>query len=347
MIKLKTEQVRQFKNQASGIKQNPTQPILNFLKLSSTAEECRIIKNNLLMFVIKQLDSDFASDFEDMLVDSKVLFDFCENSSQEFVQLTNLGGKIHIFDGATNAYSPTDEVSKYPLNDKAESEWIEILPDVINTISIAAKVIDEDDPTNLNPRSCVFVGPEVVGGTNGFIGYFKLVNSKLPRIILSRSIAQAVGELPIAVYSENQSYNFFKGENILYGFVKTEMPFYDCKPFFNQADYSEGFSLNKEKFMQFNRLASSINTSKLISASFKPTELPNQLKLEMIDADYASCDRVIEYEGLATEFKFNPSYMNTLLSSLPSSDIAFFCGQKKYYITDKDRSFLALVMQII
>lgn len=331
-MKVLLANLQKFKSDAAHIKTNPIIPILGNIKF----ENGHITKNNLKEFIIQQCD-EVDKDF---LIDEKILFNFLSVASDD-ITFTITKKKIRITDGKISVSSPTEDIINFPKVEADFENLQNLSEDVLSGIGIASRFIIDDETQPI--KSNVFVGNDHICGSDGFIAYVNKVGD-VPEIILDKTSASKIGSLPLCFYTENKSYNLFCSGKTTYGFIKPEQKFFDLSPLVKVPD-EMSFQVRKESLIKFNDACITSSPAKSITSKL---DVQNGFMiLSMKDADFSiDVDQKIEVPGKSdAEFGYNPAYMNRLLKAVPDSELNFYQGPNKYFITGKN--FTSLIMEII
>ena len=333
-----------FRAQAANLKVPSIIPILAFVKIEVKGDECSVTKNNNKAFVIRT----FQNDSEDcsFLVDEVTLYNFLNFSDAEYINFQLNGNRVRIYDERSFVEGVTEKASLYGSLDLSNKEWTALPKLALAAAGICSNLIFNGEIAD--PKSNVFIGKEHVAGTDGMVGYIQKIESGLPdiEIPLRKEIALSISKMNECQYSSNSSYDLFKDQNTLYGFSKGETKFFNLVPLFQQIEQDLSFSIPKSIMTKFCSLCiSSIQSkSKLPSATMKMND--GKLILSMEDSEI-KIESFLALNGSLETFKFNPESMKTLLESLPCEVAYFYPGIKRYYITDLDKTFLSVIMQII
>lgn len=333
-----------FRAQASNLKAPSIIPILAFVKIEVKGDDCSLTKNNNKAFVIRTFQND--SDDCILLVDETTLYNFLNFSDAEYINFELTGNRVKIYDERSFVESPTERAIMYSSLDTSNKEWTSLPKLALAAAGICSNLIFNGEIAD--PKSNVFIGQGHVAGTDGMVGYIQKIDSGLPdiEIPLRKEIALSISKMNECQYSSNSSYDLFKDQNTLYGFSKGETKFFNLVPLFQKIETDLSFSIPKNILVKFCSLCiSSIQSkAKLPSATMKMDA--GKLILNMEDSEI-KIESFIALNGNMDPFKFNPESMKTLLESLPCEIAYFHPGVKRYYITDLDKTFLSVIMQII
>lgn len=327
-MKLLTKQLKTFNSIAGGMKQNNVLPILSYLKF----DDGYITKNNLESFVT--MEADFKGK---CLIDEKILMSVVNSTSEDVIEISVKDKSVIISYGAKKTVSPTDDMINFPANDEAKCKEIELSPEIIKAVKIASNFTVERE--NVPFTSCVFIGNGIVAASTGFVAYAEKASKKLPEIVVERNAAAAIKNFESVSYSENDSYRFYTNHIFKFGFIKTDVKFYDMRPFsVLPKDVEEKNSINKKELLEFCDICVSSSGGRPISANLKGK------MLTMVDADYGiNHEHPISVE--LPEFNFNPSIMSKMLKSLPNEEIILIRSKDRYYVTGES-GYVALIMEM-
>lgn len=342
-VRIKKVELEAFKTQASLIRANTSiNPILTFIKFEVKGDDCTITKSSGESFVIRTIPVE--SEDCSFLVDEKILFNFMEFCSSEYFEFSKEGNRIKITGGKEVTRSGTEEASGFLLiKEPVMSEWVLIPRLVLDSCGIASNFIFDNEVKSRT--SCVFVGKEAVIGCDGNIAYYQKIGGEVPQMVLRKEVAVCMSKLSICEYNYNLSYDFFKDGNTVFGFIKNEIPFNNLNMLFPVFDKVSDFSFHKSFFVKFNSYCANTRTDKTCACTFNCQD--DYIKLELIDAKNEFDAKTEFYiKGCNGYFKFNPEYMNNLLKAIPVDDCVFYRGDKRYYITDATKSFMAAIMEI-
>lgn len=347
--RIRKEDLTAFRTQAADIiiSKKDVLPVLIFLKVKIDGDFATITKSNNRSFIIKTIPND-SEDCE-FLVDEETLYNFLDLMDGDYVNFSLEGVRIVLTAGRAKMISGTDQPHLYPKIDLSNENWIPMTKLSIVTAGICSKLIMDGEI--MDAKSHVFAGNNSVSGTDANIGYYQHVNENLPNLVLRKEVAQCMSKMSSTHYGSNLSYDLFRDDQTLYGFSKSEYPFCDLGIFFTGVNgpnfNSGGFSTAKSNIARF--CQSCVNSGNDILSAIFQMMPGGLLHLEMVDAaNNLDIHKDIPIKGeSAVDFKFNPEQMNDLLKVIPSDDVFFWPGVKRYFITDKDRTFTAVIMGVM
>lgn len=335
-----------FKIQATNIQQGDNNmPILNYIRIQVEGDFCYITKSNNKAFIIKSIPND--SEDCDFLVDENIFNSFVDYSTAEYVNFKIEGIRITLSDiNNKRQISPTESAKGFPFIDSSNEVWT-ILPKIaLSAAGIASQIIFNGEL--MNAQSHVFVGRGAVAGADGTIGYYQPIVDPLPEIVLRKEVAETIGKMSSCKYGTNISYDLFSDNDTLYGFVKSELGFFEMSKVFTgiNSDAAPDFSVNKNEIIKFNDWCVKSIKTKGVPATMSVSE--GILKLEMMEAKLEINNHAnIPVKGDKGVFKYDPKSLTTLLKCLPIEDCYFYPGDHRYWITDLEQSFLSAIMLII
>lgn len=341
--RIKKDDLASFKTYASQIRKNTDQPITDYLKIEVIGDFISVTKTNYKAFAIQTTPND--SEDCCFLVDENILFNFVELSDSEFINFTITGIRITIFDDRNKAVSQTENVSMYPKVDVTNKEWVTAPKYILDAVGICAQIVFDDEISGI--KNSVFIGQKYVAGSDATIGYWQQIKEDLPNLVLRKEVAMAVSKLNGCDISSNDSYDLFKQGNVLFGFVKSVIGFVCLPPKFEETDRDLSFYINKSALIKWNSFCINSCKSKVLTAEFNADG--NKLNLELIDSKYErNNNSYLDVANGSGSFTFNPVTLNTLLKVLPNEQLHFYPGRKndRYYITDKDKTFMSAIMLI-
>lgn len=329
-MKLKTAQIKAFRTASASIKQNGILPILSYLKFDNGF----ITKNNMESFVIMPADFDGSC-----LIDEVRLYGFIDNIKASEFEVKIKDGIVTLSDGKYKQNSPTDLVSNFPVNVIPDADEIELTNTDMWAIKYASNFTQEDE---INPyMKCVFIGNGIIAATNSFIAYTEKTELK-NTIILQKETAAAIGKYESVLFSENESYQFFKCNEIKYGFIKKDTKFLDMKIFSVLPD-GPGVALNKDEIINFcSMCVASTPTGATLEVNIKGGCLVMLYPAHNIDISTSIDLPVTE---TLQDFRFQPFLMLKMLKNVPDTDLIFYRGKDKYFITGES-GFVALIMEM-
>lgn len=331
-MKLNVDQLKKFKANSASIKSNGIIPILDYLKF----DKGTVTKNAMGSFVIQKIDGCTKS----FLVDEKMLMNFVAYTSSPTIDIEIKDGKVIMSDGSTKKISPTEPVENFPINDESDDKPVVIDREVLESIGIASQfVIEEEAPT---AKCFVFVGNKHVCGSNGMIAYVDEFVEDLPEIIVDKQTAYTISKYNTVKFSKNDSYIFFETDDLKFGFIKAETPFFDETPF-GKFESTKKFTMNKSELIAINEMVINDTVSKIATAAIEVKK--GKLFFEMNDIGYeVNTTKEFLVEGDDTDiFNYNPTLMNKLLKSVPDTELTFNQTPNRYYITGES-GFVALVI---
>lgn len=345
--RIRKEDLSAFKTQAADIVvKKDLLPVLSFIKIQVEGDFATLTKSNNRAFIVKSIPND-SEDCE-FLVDETILNNFLEACDTDFVNFSIDGLRIVLTSGRARMISPTEHARMYPKIDLSSATW-EPLPKLLTvTAGIASKII-LDTELMMNAQAHVFAGNNFIAGSDFSIAYYQPIADKLPQLILRKEVAACVGKMAACQYSYNESYDLFKDGETLFGFVKSELGFFDMSGAFKMDDLKEPhFSTNKNAILRFTNLC--INSATKGSSATLKASGNDIIHFELVDSgvnlDIHLDVPVANSDGNA-DFKFSPHLLTTLLKVIPCDDVYFYPGKQRYYITDLDKTFLAVIMLII
>lgn len=347
MPKLRTKDILDFRNDSGKIKPNEVFPILSYLKIEFKENYCCLTKNGLSSFVKKNIPADCKSEDGTILVDELKLFNFAEAISTDSFEITSIDNKIKL-KASLKATLATDDLAKFPINDIIPSEWHKLYIEHLMTIGTCVAFIEETSEKSMHLKTHIFCKNNTIVASNGNIAFYKKVTDPIPEMIIRREVGQAISGFQGAEYASNDSYDFFRSENLLYGFSKSESKFYDLSTLGKIESNDKSFAINKDELIKYNNACIKSTNSKIINTIFR-AKSSTELELIFNDPDSGVDEFLgtVEIKDGSGEFKYNPQIMNNLLLSIPATICYFYPGKNKYYVTDELQSFVSLIMGVI
>lgn len=345
--RINKDQLEIFRSQAVNLETDRLNPILTYIKIEIKGNECTLIKNNMKAFVVHIFNDDVGNEDCSFLVVENILYNFLLFSDEKNIEFTQTGNRIKISDQKSFVESPTDRAQDFPMPAiPSSASWTALSKITTLSIGISSKLIFNDEIAG--PKSNVFVGQGHVAGTDGSIAFYQKITDVIPDVSLRREVAETVAKLGDCLYSCNRSYDFFKKGGTIYGYSIGEAQFFNLPPLFKFEDASPdaAFNIPKSLLVKFCSLCiQSINSkTSLASATFRTEGEKFILKME--DSDIMiQCN--LPVGGTTLPFKFNPERMKVLLEAIPCETTYFYQGEKRYFITDLDKSFASVIMEII
>lgn len=333
-MKLSTAELKKLKSNSYFIKKNNIIPILGYLKFDNGY----ITKHNLSSFIIQK--SDFKGS---LLVDETILFNFINYTTEKYIEITSTEKEIIISDGKSKVKTPIEPISNFPSIEYTEEGSISLDNDVLCAINNASNftVVLENVADH---RSHVFVGEKLVAACNAFIGYTQKFKEELPKIVLSKEVAQVVGKFNTALFTENERWILFDVGETKYGFIKPINPYMNLNHLNEIKDKSNTFEINKSEILLFSEMCiTSVKTQGLL-ASMVIKE--NKLIMSMNEPTFGiNINKEIEVIGkMEKVFNFNPALMSTLLKNIPDEQLSFYRNDNDiYYITGKT-GFVSMIL---
>lgn len=340
--RLKRADIEAFKTNASQIPKHDDNPILQFIRVVIEGDFATLTKSNLESFIIHTINND--SEDCSFLVDEKILFEFVQLSSSEYINFSVEKTRILIYDDRNHSESQTERAEMFPQIDLSNEEWTPISKPALVAIGIAAEIVFGDEISGM--RNTVFVGEGYVAGSDATIGFKQAFKEPLPKLSLRKKVAMAISKLNKAEHSFNKSFDLFKDNHVLFGFRKAEVNWFDlAKPFGEPTNNAPDFILNKNLIVKWNTFCINSCKSKFLTAKWKAVD--NRLDLVLIDEKYEISNKthfdIINGNG---EFVYSPETLNQLLKVLPCDTVYFYSGPFRVFVTDIDRSFTAAIMLI-
>jgi hypothetical protein len=340
-IGIPRKELNQFKEKAVNIDTNTTIPILAYIKIEIDNGICTIVKDNLEAFVINEFPDTINNECS-FLVNENTLFKFLAFSESRFIQFELGVNKIRIFDDYSSVECSTERPQYFRMPELYPTTWTKISRDTLDSIGVAAKLIFSNEIDG--QKSNVYVGNGHVAGTDGTIGYCGEMVEKMPNIVLSKNIADIVSKLKYCQYSYSTAYDYFGEDLITYGFLRNENTFFDFAPLFGEIERDFSFKISKNLILEFCDLCIKTIKSKreVFFASIHPEK--NSLVLTMEGSDIKIQHNIPLNKGDFKRFKFNPERMKVLLKALPCETVYFYPGDKRYFITDSEKTFTSVIM---
>lgn len=324
MITLQLSDLRQVEKRFQAIRQKNILPILNFIKIESLNGSAKITKDNLDVFIIQTIPSEGNGS---LLVHESTFWNFIGFASGESISISKTAKEYTLSTGGTKISNQLESIDLYPKQRVLPKTGVEFNPAQLGNLS--SLILDEEIPTQ---RSFVFAGKGKATASDGFVGY--CVDYTGPSVSLKRSMANL---LPIELfeYAEVENYDYFISENVSFGFIKSEVPFFDVSKFFN-LPAEEGLELDKKGLIRFNDLAivSSKAKSTLITWSGKTLTTHDDITNNSITGE----------APIEANFSYVAEQMNKLLKAIPYDTLTFIQGENKYYISSPDGG-VGLIMQ--
>jgi len=343
--RIRKSEIVSFKEQSGTINTSKVSlPILKFLKIDIEGDFCSITKSNHESFIIKT----FGNDSEDcsFLVSEDTLYHFVNYCDSEYINFLIDGTRIVLSGGhSSKVSSPTDSAKIYPSIDTANNAWISLPKLSLTSAGLASQIIFDGEIAG--PKSYVFFGNGNVAGSDGSIGFLQPIKDHLPNLSLRRDVAQVVCKMTSCQHGSNESFDLFKENDTLYGFRKSEQPFFDLSPIFSRPEegIDPDFVINKGLFSKWNTWVINTSGTKGKAAHFKCED--NRLILQMIDADNGlDFHDILHCKGGKGVFDFDPALMNKIIDICPCEELFFYPGKNRYYITDAEKTFISAIMLI-
>lgn len=322
-MKLKVNELKEFRDKAAPIQSNNLLPILSYLKF----EPGKVTKNNMQSFFTMEIDCT-----ETFLVDEKQLMSFLSFTKAAEIDLVIEPAMIHINDGSKIKYSsPTEPAQYFPLNDYPTDAEVKVPPTYLKHILTAANFNIENGG---NPvASHVFVANGLIAGADGQIAYMEKSNAEFT-LVLARGTALAIGKLDGDVmFSENDSYHFFRTGRCKYAFIKPTQAVIDFNPFLAPLDGLPSFVVEKDYLIAINDLASSRNPLPLTLGrlQLQGNTLTVDYKNDAYNLDMA--DEIPCTGDNMAWFGFNANLFNRALKAVPGDKVRLTEAGNKLYFT--------------
>ena len=351
MYKIPLAEAKNFIAKAANIKPNTTLPVLAYLRVQFSGQKIILVKNNLKAFIIQSFDTqELFGQTAQFLIDERIFNNFVNSASADVgIELLN-ATSIRMSDGFTEILSPTEDAAHFPLNydpDTIKPETICQLDAHFVADSQVAKnfIIEHDIPQLANH---VFVGHNFICASDSMIGY-KVGTTCAGTICLTMDALNGLKSLLSAQYSENDSYHIFTGEGCVLGFVKTEINFFDLYQKIELPDELPAFTINRESLIKFCNLCSNSSPSRTAKATLRVDG--RKILANFTDSEFnVTVDREFVWpDTYECELRFLPANMIRILNNMVCENVQFIPSedQKRFYITDKERTFTSLIMQIL
>lgn len=324
MITLQLSDLRNVEKRFSAIRQRNILPILNFIKIESSKGTAKITKDNLDVFIIQAIPSTGEGS---LLVHESTFWNFVGFAQGESIKIEYSKKDYTISCGNTKITNQLEEITLYPVQ-RSLPKTGEIF-DPVQLGSLSSLILEEEIPTQ---RSFVFAGDGKATASDGFVGY--CVDYTGPKISLKKANVNLLPKQTFE-YAEVENYDYFLSENVSFGFIKSEVPFFDVSRFF-KLPAEEGFELDKNYLIRFNDLAIASGKSKSTVVSWEGKKLSTH--------DDITNNSITGEAPIEATFMFLAEQMNKLLKSIPYDTITFIPGENKYYISTPDGG-VGLIMQ--
>lgn len=347
MPRIRIKDILDFKTDSAKIRQNEIYPILKNIKIDFKDNYCTFTKNNALSFVKKNVPSESMKIDGAILLDEEKLFSLADNCATDFIEIKMLKDeKAQVTIGKTKSILWSPSSSQYiepdlPLN----SEFTKLYVQALSSLEHAVRFIVDENEKSTPQTSNIFINDKSIVACNGVIAFYKEVMDAMPKMTIRNEIAYAISNMPGCEYASTPSFSFFKSESTMYGFRKTEAPWFDLTPFGKMESSQPSFYVIKDEIIKFNNICIRSSKDKLMSAKFI-SESEDKLKILYEDAEGGMDELVAILDVKTTQcnFKYDPAAMNLLLNSIPATICYFYPGKNKYYVTDEKKSFVSLIM---
>lgn len=321
-MKIKTEEIKRFKQVCASVKTNQILPVLSYLKM----EGGKIIKSNLESFV--KMDTSWAG--EDFLILEKDIFSFIEFVSADEISIDVDVDRILIKDGQETLSSPTDPVENYPKMPVAASGEILLSSAIMKEIEIACNFVTE---TSFVPVArCIFLGGGIVGASTGDYSYVNKIG-EFPKMVIEKTVANVVKNLGEVLFSENDSYQFYVNPDCVFGFCKKEVKFFDLNKF-GLLPEGESVQVNKSELVKFAEICNSVSQSDVIFIKDR--------EINMQDDFGKKYNKPLSVN--MPDFTFRTSILLKTLKALPDEILNFSFSQHRVYITGSG-SYVSIITE--
>lgn len=333
IIKVSLSDLLSFKKNASFIKSFGIVPIYDYVLFDSG----KMIKSNQREFVIQE--ADFTGTF---LIESRGFFSFLDYAKGNEIFFRVDDNKITISDFDTEVTLQSEDPKNFKIPDIESKEKIKLDAEVIDAIYTATKYTQDEENGTIKPF--VFIGNKSVSASDAFVCYHYKTDKELPKIIINRHGAEKIGSLTDVNYVADDRYHIFESNNVIFGFIKSEVVFQDMSVFFSK-ERGESFYVNRKDFIAFNDACVSISPSKEVYPTF--TIKNGALNLLMNDVDYnIDIKKSISCGGTMNgRFGYIAAQMGKLLKTATDEVLTFTQSKGLYYITGES-GFNALIVEI-
>ena len=328
-MNIKVSDLKKFKTYSSHVEGNGVLPIQNCLKFGKG-----MIQKEVTSSFIK---FDCPEAKEEILVDEKVLYCLVNATASDVISITHKNGKTIISDKLDTIPMPVPEVSLFVDIATEDMEKIPLSSEFLDALGSAARVCNAMG--NIPDKYMyVMVGNKCVTGISISYGYCRIIEEdvvmsleKKTAIFLSRSNASAC--------SVTESHYIFYTESATIGFAKHVIGYGDFGKSLRADPGELTFTASNSDIQSFNSLAISLAPNPEVTLTTKGT-------LEMYDSEKEiSQDRSINIKALE-DFRYLPSYMNSVLSALGDEELDFYQKPNMLIIKSKDTNATAAIGKI-
>ena len=317
MIKIKSENLKEFFKKSKFIKPALSNPVLSNIKVECAGNTCKLTKTNLNHYCIydTKIENNYDGSF---LLNERDIASFINSINPEYITIQLEEKRLIISDGnKTKKFSEMEDVNNFPVYKKEIEEAVNIPRDVIESLYIAKEYAKKDMVGH--PASFVHLKNNEVFASNAFAAYYKKFNYDLPEILFYPEMCFALVGLGNVGYYKSGNYSVFTAENILFGFISTEASPMDYGRVIGVLVNSKGFTIDKAELIKFceftinsatneNPISALKNSNgEFISIEFNGSLGMGGTKMEV---------EVVK-EGEIIEYNFNPKILLPGLKAIP------------------------------
>jgi len=341
MIIISVKHLKDLQKSFSRIKQRSLLPILNFVKIEAQGKMAKVTKNGLDTFVVYKIPADSKTKCS-VLVQESVLWNVVSFSNPNDIVVISWDEKNYTVEcGELKIKNITEDILHFPTTQEPGANTGTKI-NIGEIQQLQSIILDEEIKTE---ASYVFAGNGKAAGSDRFVGYCVDFTGDL-KLSLRKEV---LGILPPEEMEIRQSdnYDFFITENFTYGFVRSEIKFFDIQKFFVIPSELKGFDLNKKDLLKFVDLTISSSTAKegaTISFSIKGN------KMHLSAEDDISGNIITSTIGISSPIDFPAvsfiaERLSKLLKSIPYEELTFIPGDNKHFVKAPDGS-VGLIMQL-
>lgn len=328
-MNINTNFLKKFQKLSAHCKGSNIIPIHHYLRFGGG----KIVKNVNTSFVQYSVpESD-----EDLLVDENDLYSLVNNTTSSFVTITKKNGKIELTDGRDKFKLQSPPVKEFtmpmPMADGKSTELSKEFMDAVSQASGFAQFV-KDMPTYYG---YVHVGEKTVCAGDGIIAFHCPVEEDL-KVVIDNKIAKIISNCNIDSFQSVDNYYYFYNEEVVFGFAKSEIGWFDIRRIFQQ-ERKFSFSLDATDLTSFNSIALALSKSGIVTISNGKFQMDDDL----FDKHH---ERDVDNVKVPATFTYNPERMNTIIAGLDVEALDFSDSKPAYYISSKDSKATAIIAKI-
>lgn len=333
MITIKTTEFKNFFSLSAGIKISALYPALDVVKMDISGDVCTLTKTNMNSYIRYEFECD--TDECSLLLDDKLIRAFIAQSGDEIV-ISFTDKKINVKNGTSVITFDSRPIDEFPQFPQRSHEPYLFSKEAVEALKIAKNyVMDAYSLFN-----CVHVKNNEIFASNGSYIYTKKISTTLPDVVLSLEACNVLNEEDYTYYKA-ENYDFFKTDNLCFGFIKSEFGTPAYESILVNGDKSLFFSFQKTDLLKFCGLVNAATKEEIPLAKMFPGKL---LYDEHSFNTKIDCAFNTSGNEVPVEFKFSTKNISRFISALPYDTLNFSQAGPHYKIwSSEDENYTGII----